>query len=78
MRKFVILKDFDSTVFCTSYTVSTYSTTVQGYSYTDCGGVPYQRNIGGSGAYEEVTFCALTTFVDNPSATTLTNNGACP
>ena len=70
--------NFDSTVSCTSYTISTYSTTVQGYSYTDCGGVPYQRNIGGSGAYEEVTFCALTTFVDNPSATTLTNNGACP
>jgi len=69
--------NFDSTIVCSSYTVSTYSNTQDLYTYTNCTGVNVQALIGGTGAYQEATFCAITSLVD-PGSNTLTNNGVCP
>ena len=53
---------------CTSYTVSTYSSSGLSYSYTDCDGLAAGGVIGGAGGYDADTFCALrgTVSVSSP------------
>ena len=68
--------DFESSLNCTQYTVSTYSGTGSGYSYTDCDGVFRQEFVGGASGYDADTFCALTGSVD-PGSNNLYNEGDC-
>lgn len=72
----VVNCDFESSLNCTQYTVSTYSGTGQGYSYTDCNGVFRSEFIGGASGYDADTFCALTGSVD-PGSNNLYNEGDC-
>ena len=68
--------NFDSTVNCLQYTVSTYASSAQQYSYTDCNGVFRTEGIGGSSGYDSDTFCALTGSVD-PGSNNLSVDGDC-
>lgn len=63
---------------CTSYTVSTTSSSGQSYTYTACDGTPSGGTIGGAGGYDADTFCAQTGSVVLVGAElTLTTNGTC-
>ena len=53
---------------CTSYTVSTYSSSGLSYSYTDCDGLEAGGSIGGAGGYDEESFCARKGTVSVSSA----------
>ena len=68
--------NFDSTVNCLQYTVSTYASSGQQYSYTDCNGVFRSEGIGGAGGYDADTFCALVGSVD-PGSNNLSVDGDC-
>ena len=68
--------NFDSTVNCLEYTVSTNANTAQQYSYTDCNGVFRSEGIGGAGGYDADTFCALVGSVD-PGSNNLSVDGDC-
>ena len=72
----VVNCNFESSLNCTQYTVSTYSGTGSGYSYTDCDGVFRQEFVGGASGYDADTFCALTGSVD-PGSNNLYNEGDC-
>jgi hypothetical protein len=72
----VVNCNFESSLNCTQYTVSTRSGTGSGYTYTDCDGVFRTEFVGGAGGFDSDTFCALTGSVD-PGSNDLFNDGQC-
>ena len=69
--------DFDSTITCNEYEVSTTSGSPIQYSYTDCDGNYQQDSIGGFLGFDSNTFCAIQGSVNAPSSLNLVDNGAC-
>jgi hypothetical protein len=62
---------------CTSYTVSTYSSSGLSYSYTDCDGLEAGGTIGGAGGYDEESFCARRGTVSVEGSINLIQFGPC-
>jgi len=71
----VVNCNFESSVDCTEYTVSTTGSGA-GFSYTDCDGNYVTGFVGGAGGYDAETFCAQTGTVD-ASGLNVSNNGTC-
>ena len=71
----VVNCNFESSVDCTEYTVST-SGSGAGFSYTDCDGNYVTGFVGGASGYDAETFCAQTGTVD-ASGLNVSNNGTC-
>jgi hypothetical protein len=68
--------NFDSSISCSEYTVSTNSPLINGVSYIDCNGDFVQTFVGGEYP-DSITFCAETGTV-NAGALNVFNNGPCP